>query len=316
MRRFLLAGVALALFTTGTLAQEPWKPTKPIKIVVPFAPGGGADTSARLVSKGLSERLGQPVIVENKPGASGAIGSDFVYGATPDGTVLLAATSDAQAVNPHLHKTKSETMKFVPLAGITSSSFVLMGRKDLAAADLRELLELTKTKSLSYASAGSGTAIHVVTAAFASVAKIGNMLHVPFQGGGPAIQAVLAGDVDLMMVPGSIAGAYLARLKVYGSTGTKRNEFMAAVPTLTEQGMALVADSWTGLVAPPDTPPLIASALAKAVFETVNEPAMQKLFKDQSRESFRLDQVQFAKYYNEEFVTWGRLIKSANVKTD
>jgi tripartite-type tricarboxylate transporter receptor subunit TctC len=151
MRFLTLAGISLALLGSASFAQE-WKPLRPIKIVVPFAPGGGADASVRLLTKGLSERLGQTVYVENRAGASGAIGSDYVYLSPPDGLILLAATSDSQSVNPHLNKTRSDAKKFVPLAGIAASNFVLMGRKDLPAEDLRGLLKLASKKSLSYSS--------------------------------------------------------------------------------------------------------------------------------------------------------------------
>ena len=315
-RKALITSASLTLAVTVLRAQDGWKPTRPIKLVVPFAAGGGADAAARLVGKGLSERLGQPVIVENRAGASGAIGSEYVYNAPPDATVLLAATGDAQAVNPHLHALRFDSTRFVPLAGITLAGFVLMGRLSLPAENILDLKKLASKQSLTYSSGGGGTAIHVVTAAFASMAKFDNLLHVPYQGGGPAITALLAGQVDLMMVPGSIAAPYLSRARVYGITGSQRNRFMPGVPTLSEQGVSLVADSWTGIVAPPGMPTSIASALADAIYQTVNDPAMQKLFSGQGKEWFQLGRKQFEKYYKDQYSSWGEMIKAGRIMAE
>lgn len=307
-------GATMALAATDVRAQSKWAPGRPVRIVVPFAPGGGADTSARLVAQRMGERLGQTVIVENRSGASGAIGTDYVYNAPPDGTVLMAATGDAQAVAPHVMRMHSETLKFVPLAGITRAGFVLMSRKNLPAANLKELIALGRKQSLTYSSAGTGSAINVVTAALAQILELRSPLEIPYQGGGPAILALLAGEVDLMMVPGSIAGTHLSKLKAYGYTSDKRSRFLSAIPTLAEQGYPLTADSWTGIVAPPGTPSRIADVLSRAIYETVNDPAMQAQFEQQNRESFQLNRNQFADYYKHEYESWGRMAAQAGIK--
>lgn len=314
----LQALIAAALIGPALIgnAQEAWKPSGPIKIVVQFPPGGGADVLARLVGQGMQERLGQTVIVENKAGASGAIASDYVYTAPADGLILLAATADAQAMYPHLKPVKFETTKFVPVAGFAKTAYVLMGRLDLPAADLKELLSLMKKQSVTYSTAGAGSSMHVFTSVFAKTAKVDNLLHVPYQGAAPALQALLGGQVDLMMVPLAIAVQHRSKLKAYGVTSGERIDAMKDVPTLSEQGLPIIAESWAGLVAPPGTPVAVTAALAKAVRETVSSPNIQKRMPEMGWTPLTGTQAEFSKYYGDEYRKWGDAIRAANIKLD
>ena len=176
---------------------------------------------------------------------------------------------------PHLSKTKWDATKFVPVAGLAKTAFVLMGRQDLPAADLQELLGLMKKQGLTYSTARAGSAMHVLTGAFGTTTKIDNLVHVRYQGAGPALQALVAGRVDLMMVPVAIAGQYRSRLKTYGVTAPQRVDVMKDVPTLSEQGVPVVGESWLGVLAPPGTPATITAVLAKAIGEIVASPEFQ-----------------------------------------
>ena len=313
-RRRLLQSAALSTVAPLTIrAQEPWKPTRPIKVVVPFPAGGGADLSARLLSKGVAERLGQPVIVENRTGASGSIGSDYVFGSAPDGHTLLAATPDAQAVNPQMYKQRIDNTRFVPLSGMTVSGYILLSRQGLAASNMRELIALASREPLTYGSAGPGSTFHVLTAAFGGAIKAKELRHIPYQGASPALAAMLAGEIDLMMVPDSIAKPYLGRTKVFGATTAKRLDTYPDIPTLREQGVDIVADSWSGIFAPPGTPGSIANVIAAAFQGALRDASVDKVLKDAGRTPLLLSGRQFASFYSDAYAQWGQMIRLGRV---
>jgi tripartite-type tricarboxylate transporter receptor subunit TctC len=309
-----IAGAALAAITGPALAQDAWKPTKPIRIIVPFAPGGGGDVAARLVAPPLGNQLGQTIVVENKAGASGSIASDYVYRAAPDGYTLLVATADSQIMYPQIAKVSFDTTKYVPIGGITTIGYVLMGRPDLPAT-LPELLALMKTQKLSYASGGAGSALHVLTEMFAGATKT-ELLHVPFQGAGPGLQALLGGQVDLMMVPMATAGQYRGKLRAYGISSAQRHDAMKDVPTLSEQGVAVAGDSWISLVAPPGTPLPVVESVSRALHEAVNTPEMQKKWTEMGMTAIGSSREEFGKFYLAEYRKWGNVIRAANIRVD
>lgn len=312
--RTVLAGALLCALTAN--AQTQWNPAHPIKIVVPFAVGGAADVLARMIAPGMQQRLGQTFTVDNKTGASGSIASDFVYSAPADGSVVLIGVADAHSMYPHITKTKWDATKLVPVAGLAKTAFVLMGRNDLPAANLPELLALMKKQSLTYSSAGAGSAMHVLTGAFGVSTKVDTLVHVPYQGAGPALLALVGGQVDLMMVPVAIAGQHRARLKVYGVTAPKRVDVMKDVPTLSEQGIAVVGESWLGVLAPPATPPAITDALSKAVREIVATPEFQARVAEMGMTPITGTQAEFSTLYGDEYRKWGEVIKAAKIKLD
>ena len=312
----LLAAAALAGTASAPWAQEAWKPTKPIRLVVPFPPGGGADVAARMVAEGMATRLGQSVVVENKTGAGGSIGSEYAYTAPADGTVVLVAVADALVMYPHLNKVKFETPKFVPIGGIFRMPYVLMGRADLPAANVNELAALMRTKSLSIGNAGAGSSLHILAGMFTQAAKAPDSLHVPFQGAAPGLQALLGGQIDLMMVPLVSAPQYRSKLRTYGIASTHRADSMKDVPTLIEQGYAVSGDSWAGLVAPPGTPEAIAATIGKALRESVATPEMTKRITDMSVLPITSSPAEFAKFYRDEYSKWGEVIKTTGIKVE
>lgn len=315
-RRALLSGImALAFAMPAAHATSSWSPSQPILMVVPFPPGGGSDTLVRSIAPMLSERLGQSVVVENKSGASGAIGSDFVYRAAPDGYTMLIASMDAQSMAPHLHNVNFDATKFTLVGGIASMGYALMGRKDLPADTLPELIELLKKEDLTYASGGAGSSLHILTELF--IKETGtDMLHVPFKGAGPGTLALLGGQVDLMMVPIAAAPQYRDQLKIYGITPDKRVDSLSDVPTLSEQGVDVVGASWMGVVAPPGTPDSVANTVYEAIAEVVRMPKVQENLLGMGMTPILMSRSEFQDFYIAEYRKWGGVVKDANITLD
>ena len=308
------AAVAASVVAMPTVAQSSWKPNRTVKLVVPYPPGGSIDILARLVAPGLSDLLGQPVIVENKGGATGTIGTGFVYSAPADGTILLVGVSDALSIYPHLTKTAYDAMKFVPVANIGSSALALVGRPGLKVHTLQELISLARKQPLTFANAGAGGIIHVMTLAFGRAAGIDDMVHVPFQGGAPARQAVMSDQVDLFFSIVAGASQYRSRLKYFGVSSAQRVAEIADVPTFAEQGLPLVRELWSGVLAPPNTPPEVSSAIAKAIEEVVARDSYKTKLKELGMDVALMKQHEFASYYADEHRKWGEVIRATNVK--
>lgn len=314
LARCVALGTAFVVGPSVALADDAWKPTKPVRVVIPFAPGGGADITARLIAPSIDARTGQVTIVENKPGASGSIASDFVYRAPADGYTLLVATADSQSMYPQIKRVSFDSMQYVPVAGLTKIGYMLMGRPDLPAT-LPELLALMKTRKLSYASGGAGSALHVLSEMFARQTKT-EMLHIPYQGAGPGLQGLLGGQVDLMMVPIAAGRQHREKLRTYGISSAQRHDSMKDVPTLVEQGLNVVGDSWTALVAPPGTPQHVVDSLSKIVREAVTTPEMQKKWTEMGMTAITMSRDEFGKFYAAEYRKWGDVIRAADIKMD
>lgn len=317
-RRTILIGLVAVAFAgtpLGATAQTTWTPKQPIRMIVPFPPGGGSDTLVRSIAPSLSERLGHSIVVENKTGASGAIGSDFVYRAEPDGYTMLIASLDAQSMAPHLQKVNFDATKFTLVGGIASMGYALMGRSDLPANTLPELLELMKSQELTYGSGGTGSSLHIFTELFKKETG-SKMLHVPFKGAGPGVLALLGGQVDLMMVPIASAPQYLSRLKVFGITPAERVNSMKDIPTLSEQGINVAGASWMGIVAPPGTPEIVANTVSAALSEVVASPEMQQKLAGMGMTPITMSRPQFKSFYADEYQRWGDAIKEANIRLE
>jgi tripartite-type tricarboxylate transporter receptor subunit TctC len=318
-RRQVLGAVAAAgLFGSAPLvaAQTAWKPSGTIKVVVPWPPGGATDILARFMGPGMSERLGATVIVDNKAGATGSVGSQFVYNAPPDGLTMLFGILDAQSIYPHLAQPRYDPMKFVPLAPTGTAPFLLLARPDLPAKSVKDLIALAKTKSLSYGSAGVGGSPHMMAVALGNTIGVKNMLHVPFQGMAPALQALMAGQIDILLVVAGGALQYRGKLKIYGVSSSERLAVAPDIPTLTEQGVPLVGSAWTGMLAPPNLPANIGAELSKAIQEVTATPAYQAKLVELGMLPMKQSQQEFAKYYRDEYQRWGELVRVNNIKLD
>lgn len=309
----LVAVITSSQASIGADLDGDWKASQPIRLIVPFSAGGGSDVAARLISKEIGDSLGSTIVVENRPGASGAIASDMVYSAKADGYTILLGTADTQAMNPHVNEVRFESLKYVTIGGVAKVPYVLVGRSDLPAENLKELLALTKNKSLSYGSSGLGTAADVQMRMFANAAGITNFLHVPYQGVAPAFQALVAGQVDLAAVPVVLAVQYRDKLKFYGLPSTVRNAALPDVPTLSEQDYAVNADSWNCLLAPPNTPEKIVQAIYARLSVVLARPDVQKKLAAMGMAAFSESRVEFASFYENEYEKWGDAIRVAGI---
>ena len=253
----------LALFAAATLpaaAQDAY-PSKPIRLVVPFVPGGVTDSSGRLIADALGKRLGQQIIVDNRPGASGNIGTAQVVAAPADGYTLLLAFDGTMVINPHVFaKVPFDTMKdFAPVGRIGSATLILVAHPDVPVKTLQDVIALSKTKPLAYGTSGIGGTPHIAGEMLAQ--RTGAKLeHVPYKGGGQAMTDVMGGSIPLVYT--AVAGAQghvkAGKLKAIAVSGARRSSSLPDVPTFIESGVAdFVADSWVGILAPAATPPAV-----------------------------------------------------------
>lgn len=316
-------GLLLALLTAGACLTSHAQPQpgefhaqKPIKLVVPFPPGGGADITARVMAKSAQERLGQPIVVENKPGAEGAIATDYVARSPADGYTLEMATFDTHSIYPHAYpKRPSKALQFRAVAPVIKSQMVLVGRPGLEAKNTAELIALSRTRQLTFASWGKATGSSVGMNAFARAVNMGPYLEVPYMGAGPAALAVISSQVDLIAVPVPLVRTY-SDLKPYAVMGTERSQYLPDVPTLREQKIDVVVEGWTGIVAPPGTPASVIEPLSRSLNAAIADPEVQKSIRAAFLDPFSQTAPQFQAYLDEESARWAKLVKAANIQID
>jgi tripartite-type tricarboxylate transporter receptor subunit TctC len=316
MRTLLLAFISLVGFAAPAAAQT--YPAKTINIIVPLAPGGGTDLLARVLADKLREKLGQPVTVENRSGAAGNIGADYVFKAAPDGHTLLFTQPAPLVVNQALYaKLPFEPQRFVPVALVSQQDIMLAANPKLPASSLAELISYARANpgKLNFGSSGAGSAPHLAAELFSSMAGV-KMVHVPYKGSGESQRATLAGDVDLTFFAFSTALRHTkaGKLKAIGVGGAQRNPQAPDVPSISEVLPGYSAASWTALVAPPNTPAPVVQTLASAVSEILKMPDVQKRLIDAGDQAFELTPAQTAAFMNEERGRWGGLIKSLGIK--
>ncbi|WP_144299891.1 tripartite tricarboxylate transporter substrate binding protein [Elioraea rosea] len=284
MTRLTRRAAAAALVVLPALAAraQAW-PARPIRMVVPYPPGGGADTTARLLSEPMSAMLGQPVIVENRGGAGGSIGAAEVARAAPDGYTLLL-DAGAHVVNPFVLKGLAfdYARAFAPISQVTVLPQILLVKAALPAKDIAELVALAKARpdSLTYGSSGNATSSHLAAALFAQRAGI-SLVHVPYRGGGPAVQDLVAGNIDMHMgtVSSSLALAQAGRIRALGVTTRERIASLPDVPTIAESGFpGYELNEWNGLYAPAGTPePVLERIHAAAMHALAQAPVRARL---------------------------------------
>ena len=320
----LLSFVA-ACVLVGTVAHAQTSPagypSKPIRIIVPFAPGAFTDASARLVAKELSEQMGQPVIVENKTGAGGTIGADAVAKAAPDGYTLLI-TETSFAMSPALFaKLPYDPVKdLVPVAQYADATAVLMARNGLPAKSVQELVVLAKAKpdGLTYGSAGLGSSSHLPIEWFMSLTGT-KMLHVPFKGAAASIPELIAGRVDLVMSSVATGGPHIAAGKVQplAVTGKERSPALPGVPTFAEAGLPDYRMSyWFGVFAPAGTPKDIITRLEREIAKAMLSPSLAEAFAKQGARTVGNTSPEFTKFVANEIDLWKRVVVTANVKVE
>lgn len=299
---------ALVLFAaTAALAQG--FPSKPVRIVVPFPPGGGADTLARIMEPKLAAIWGQAVVVENRPGASGHIGADVVAKATPDGhTLLMSSTASL---------TEKNVDQFAPVSLVSASAYVVAANPGVAAANARELIALAKANpgKLTFASSGAGAASHLSAELFKAMAGV-DLLHVPYKGTGQAVTDLLAGHVNLMFAPAQVVMQHVqaGTLKALAVTGAKRSESLPGLPTVAESGLpGYEAVGWFGLLAPAATPKAAVSKLSADVNRVLAERAVHEKILSLGSEVSGNTPEEFARFIRADQAKWSKLMKEAGI---
>jgi tripartite-type tricarboxylate transporter receptor subunit TctC len=311
-----LGAVALALAGTCS-AADPY-PSRPLRLLIPFAPGGIFDFVGRLASPKLSEALGQTVVVDNRPGGGGVIAMQTAAKATPDGyTVLLADPS--LVINLHLQKNPQYALKELSAVTIfTTASLVLAVNAKVPAKSVKELVELARTSKLAYGSAGLGSTPHMAGELFNARAKT-EVLHVPFKGVGPAVTGVVSGQVQLVF--GSLAGteAFIrdGRLRGLATTGEKRSPALPDLPTMVEAGLpGVVVSVWGGIFVPAATPGAIVTRLNSEFVKVLREPEVKAGLDKAAIEPLGTTPKQATDFVYREYAKWGEVIKAAGIKAE
>ena len=314
MRRSIVLALALALMLSGQAhAQTAW-PVKPLRLIVGFAAGGSTDVTARIIAQALSERLGQPVVVENRGGAGGNIGADAVAKADPDGYTLLMATSSTFAANPNLYKSLPFDVQ-KDFAPITVTAFIpnlLVVNPSVPANNVADFIAYLKAHpdKLNFASAGNGTSQHLSGELFNSLAGV-RMTHVAYRGGAPAVSDLLGGQVQVIFAPlvEVIQQVRGEKLKALGITTAKRSPLLPEVPTIKESLPGYEVALWNGLLAPAKTPPDIIDRINRATIEALRSPEVKAKLAEQGSEPVGNTPAEFKAFIESELVKWRRLVE-------
>jgi len=322
MKRFAFAWFAL-LAMTGALAQDPATgyPAKTIRIIVPFPPGGSADLMPRAVSEKLTAKWGQPVVVENRPGAAGNIGAELVFKAEPDGYTLLSAPPPPLVINPSLYpKLAFDPSQFVPVTLIGSIPNVMLVHPKVAVASVQEFVALARANPdrFNYASQGSGTTSHLAAEMFKSMVGGLRITHVPYKGTAPALVDLLGGQVDLMFdnLGVSLPHVRSGKLKALAVGSERRFAGLPDVPAMAEVLPGFVSIAWFGVVAPPKTSPAIAEKLAAAIAEALKLPDVAKRLESLSAVPIGNTPAEMAAFMKQETERYRGIIRAAGVKVD
>jgi len=315
----LLGVVAFAL-STFAIAQT-W-PAKPIKWIVPFAPGGTTDILARTIGEKLTVALGQPVIVENKPGAGGGVGAEFTAKAPPDGYTIMGGTISTHAINASLYKSLpyDPVKDFVPITLIVRLPNLHVINPDIPAKNVAELITLLKANpgKYSFASSGNGTSQHLSGELFKSMAGV-DMQHIPYKGSPPALQDVVGGQVAMTFDNITTAWplAKGGKLRALAVTTAKRSAVAPDVPTLSESGLAgYEIGSWQGVFAPAGTPPAIVKRLNAEIVKIINMPDVKEKLIGLGAEPVGNTSEEFAALVKTEVVKWAEVVKKSGAKVD
>ncbi len=313
-----LIGVALA---SSALAQDAY-PTRPVRLVVPFPPGGTTDIFARLIGEKLTQALGQPVVIENRGGAGGNIGADAVAKARPDGYTLLMGTVGTHAINASLY----ENMPYDPLTDFAPVAYaagvpniMVVSPKVVKATNVQEFIAKAKESGkFNFASSGNGTSIHLTGELFKQVTGL-NMTHVPYRGSGPAINDLIGGQVQVMFdnLPSSIQHVRAGTLRALAVTSASRSPALPDLPTLAESGLAgFEATSWFALFAPKGTPAEIITKLNAEVRKALDTPELKKRIEDLGGEIKSMSPDELMAYVRQEHAKWANVVKTSGAKAE
>jgi tripartite-type tricarboxylate transporter receptor subunit TctC len=316
----LVAATIFAATASGAFAAD--YPTKPIRLVVPFSAAGTTDFLARAIAQKLGQNMGTTVIVDNRPGAGGNIGSDIVAKSDPDGYTLLLGTVGTHAINASLYKKMPyDTVKdFAPITLVASVPNIVVVHPSVPAKSIKELLALAKSKpgQLTFASSGNGSSIHLSGELFKSMAGV-DMLHVPYKGSGPAVSDLIGGQVNMMFdnMPSSLPHVKAGRLRAIAVTSAKRSPAAPDVPTIAESGVpGYEAVAWFGVLAPAGTPPAIVNKLNAEIVKVLKSPDVAQRLASQGAEPVSNTPEEFSAYIKTEMVKWAKVIKASGAQVD
>jgi tripartite-type tricarboxylate transporter receptor subunit TctC len=322
--RFLprtLLAAALAV-PCGSATAVTAYPVKPIRFIVPNGMGGSTDLVARSIAQKMSENLGQQLVVDNRPGSGGIIGTEMVARAAADGYTLLMGTIGNLAISPHLYRKigYDPVRDFDPVTQLAASAYVLIVHPSVPARSVREFVELAKARpgGINYASAGSGTGSHLTMELFKSVAAI-DVVHVPYKGGTPGLNDLVGGHVQAFFngIPSSVPQARANRVRALAVTTPKRSPALPEVPTLSESGFAAAeSTSWTALVVPAGTPHAVIARLHKEAVNALNSPETRQRLLNDGAEPVGSAPAEFALYLKREVVKWGDVVRRSGARAN
>jgi tripartite-type tricarboxylate transporter receptor subunit TctC len=316
-----VAGVFAALAASSLVSAQSY-PTKPIKMIVPFPPAGSTDISARAVAGKLGERLGQPVVIENKAGAGGNIGTEQAAKAAPDGYTIIVGTVGTHAINSSLYsKMPYDHIKdFTPVILLSTTPNVLVMSPGFPANSVADVIRLAKAKpgELNFASSGAGTSIHLSGELFTSMAGV-KMTHVPYKGSAPMLIDLISGQVNMAFdnLSASMVHIKAGKLKALATTGAKRSPALPELPTVAEAGLAgYDSTSWNAIYAPAGTPKEIVERLNREVRAILESPETRKFFAEQGAEAGGGTPEQLAAITRAETAKWAKVVKESGAKVD
>ena len=318
----VIASLFLLLIASLGNAQTVSFPDRPVTIVVPFPPGGGTDAGARLIAQKLSTRWGQSVIIDNKAGASGMVGSEYVSRAKPDGYTLLIGNIGTFSINPSLYKKMpyDPDKAFVPVSMIAELPYFLLVTPSVKANNVKEFIAFAKANpgAVTYASSGSGSGPHLAGEMLEKATGL-DMMHVPYKGGGPAAADVMAGHVNMYFstVLESIGSVKSGKLKALGASSLVRSPAMPELPTIAESGVSgFDAASWIGIAAPAGTPPALVDKIAADIKVVISEQDTKQTLIQQGATPMPLTPTVFKARIESDRQRYAKVIKDGNVQVD
>lgn len=313
---FLTTAIAAAM---PAQAADPAYPTRPIRLLVPFAPGGGSDTTARILTPKLHEAMGQAWVVDNRGGAGGNLAAEIVAKANPDGYTVFLGFNTVLTVNPTLYKLNFSMEKdLVPVTLLATAQYIMVLHQSVPANNLKEFIALAKQKpgAYNFSSGGMGTPLHLAAELFSKRAGI-KMVHVAYKGGSPAAAALLGGEVQVLF--GSIAASMphvkSGRLKAFATTGVRRSKVAPDLPTMIELGFpGFDVGSWYAFLVPTHTPPVVVRRLRDEALKVISIPDVQQALSRQGLEPETSTPQELAARIKSETATWAQVIKEAGIK--
>jgi len=321
LRTRLCTACLILAVATPAIAQSDY-PTRPIRMLVPFSPGGASDTAARVVSQQLAPRLGQQIVIENRPGAGGVIGAELAARATPDGYTLLMGSNTEIVINPNLYKKLPyDTQRdFTPISLVADTPLILVVHPSVPAKTVQELIALAKAKPgvLNYASSGNGSTVQLASEMFKTMAGV-NIRHIPFNGSAPAVIQTIAGETQLVIpaMPAALQQARSGKLRALAVTTAKRVAAAPELPTVAESGVpGYEITIWNGLLAPSGTPKPVLDRLHAEVLKVLAMPEVKQSFTNIGAEIVTSTPVQFAAFIKSDLAKYAKVVKDADVRID